>query len=104
MLFVESYEVAMAKFNWHDFLQWDGILAPKSFNQWEEMRPQAPYLRLSSFSVGKSERVFFFKDLPNLYVLKHCSLFLDGRGKGGEGNVTPLQYSCLENSMDRGAW
>ena len=22
----------------------------------------------------------------------------------GEGNGTPLQYSCLENSMDRGAW
>ena len=22
----------------------------------------------------------------------------------GEGNVSPLQYSCLENSMARGAW
>ena len=22
----------------------------------------------------------------------------------GEGNDNPLQYSCLENSMDRGAW
>jgi len=22
----------------------------------------------------------------------------------GEGNGCPLQYSCLENSMDRGAW
>ena len=22
----------------------------------------------------------------------------------GEGNCTPLQYSCLENPMDRGAW
>ena len=22
----------------------------------------------------------------------------------GEGNGTPLQYSCLENSMDGGAW
>ena len=29
------------------------------------------------------------------------------RGLGrsvGEGNRNPLQYSCLENSMDRGAW
>ena len=26
-----------------------------------------------------------------------CSLY-------GEGNGTPLQYSCLENPMDRGAW
>ena len=22
----------------------------------------------------------------------------------GEGNGNPLQYSCVENSMDRGAW
>ena len=22
----------------------------------------------------------------------------------GEGNGNPLQYSCLENSMDGGAW
>ena len=22
----------------------------------------------------------------------------------GEGNGNPLEYSCLENSMDRGAW
>ena len=22
----------------------------------------------------------------------------------GEGNGYPLQYSCLENTMDRGAW
>ena len=26
-----------------------------------------------------------------------------GRSLGG-GNDNPLQYSCLENSMDRGAW
>ena len=24
--------------------------------------------------------------------------------KFGEGNGNPLQYSCLENPMDRGAW
>ena len=28
-----------------------------------------------------------------------------GRGKSsGEGNGYPLQYSCLENPTDRGAW
>ena len=26
-----------------------------------------------------------------------------GRSSGG-GNGNPFQYSCLENSMDRGAW
>ena len=25
-------------------------------------------------------------------------------GSPGEGNDNPLQYSCLENSMDRGGW
>ena len=25
-------------------------------------------------------------------------------GSPGEGNGNPFQYSCLENSMDRGAW
>ena len=28
-----------------------------------------------------------------------------GSGRSlGEGNVNPLQYSCLENSRDRGDW
>ena len=26
------------------------------------------------------------------------------QGKFGEGNGTPLQYPCLENPMDGGAW
>jgi len=30
--------------------------------------------------------------------LEQCML------QAGEGNGTPLQYSCLENPMDRGAW
>ena len=30
---------------------------------------------------------------------------IPGLGRSpGEGNGDPLQYSCLENSMDRGAW
>ena len=30
---------------------------------------------------------------------------IPGAGRSpGEGNVYPLQYPCLENSMDRGAW
>ena len=31
--------------------------------------------------------------------------FIRGLGRiPGEGNGNPLQYSCLENPMDRGAW
>ena len=30
---------------------------------------------------------------------------IPGSGRSpGEGNGNPLHYSCLENSMDRGAW
>ena len=30
---------------------------------------------------------------------------IPGSGRSpGEGNGNPLRYSCLENSMDRGAW
>ena len=30
---------------------------------------------------------------------------IPGSGKSpGEGNGNPLQYSCLKNPMDRGAW
>ena len=30
---------------------------------------------------------------------------IPGSGRSpGEGNGNPLQYSCLENSTDRGAW
>ena len=38
-------------------------------------------------------------------VRSHCSFDLHFSNTGcGEGNGTPLQYSCLENPMDGGAW
>ena len=35
-----------------------------------------------------------------IYTYKYMKKYLSK----GEGNGTPLQYSCLENPMDRGAW
>ena len=33
------------------------------------------------------------------------AVLIPGSGRPlGEGNGNPLQYSCLENPMDRGAW
>ena len=32
-----------------------------------------------------------------------CSISASGRSPG-EGHGNPLQYSCLENPMDRGGW
>ena len=37
-------------------------------------------------------------------VLITCNFVRVYGGWGGEGNGTPLQYSCLENPMDGGAW
>ena len=34
----------------------------------------------------------------------HLGLIPGSRRSPEEGNGNPLQYSCLENSMDRGAW
>ena len=36
---------------------------------------------------------FYYVDIYSLYTYSE-----------GEGNGTPLQYSCLENPMDRGPW
>ena len=36
--------------------------------------------------------------------LKHLVYNLLTLLNSGEGNGTPLQYSCLENPMDGGAW
>ena len=43
-----------------------------------------------------------FHTLPCFYVcFESLSLF---KAQPGEGNGTPLQYSCLKNPMDGGAW
>ena len=34
----------------------------------------------------------------------YCTIALISHTSNGEGDGTPLQYSCLENPMDRGAW
>ena len=52
------------------------------------------YLGFTQSSVGK-ESTCNAGDLGSI----------PGSGRSpGEGNGNPLQYSCLENPMDRGAW
>ena len=50
-------------------------------------------------------------DFPGGSVVKNLSAnaadtgSISGWGRSpGEGNGNPLQYSCLENSVDTGAW
>ena len=43
--------------------------------------------------------------VKNLLANKGDTGLISMSGKSpGEGNGNPLQYSCLENPMDRGAW
>ena len=38
------------------------------------------------------------ENVVSMYTIEYYSTV------GGEGNGSPLQYSCLENFIDRGAW
>ena len=52
-----------------------------------------------------SQVALVVKSLPaNAGDIRHAGS-IPGSGRSpGEGNGNSLQYSCLENSMDRGAW
>ena len=51
---------------------------------------------MNSFKI-RSIKSLYTPDIKNKIVMD-CSMC------SGEGNGTPLQYSCLENPMDGGAW
>ena len=51
---------------------------------------------------GASLEVQSVKNLPEMQETRG-SIPASGRSPG-EGNGNPLQYCCLENPMDRGAW
>ena len=46
----------------------------------------------------------FLVALESTCNARDLGLISGSRRFPGEGNGNPLQYSCLENSMDRGAW
>ena len=56
------------------------------------------YKELSQVALG-------VKNLPTMQEMQETwFLSLGWERSPGEGNGSPLQYSCLENPMDRGAW
>ena len=66
------------------------------------------------FSISNTEHLFMclwaILEFPDRSVGKESACNMDpdsipGLGRSpGEGNSYPLQYSCLENFMDRGDW
>ena len=54
---------------------------------------------------GASQVVLVVKNLPSSAGNLRDAGSIPGSGSSlGEGPGNPFQYSCLENSMDRGAW
>ena len=59
------------------------------------LKSSADFLGFPGGSHSKMESAYNARDLGSI----------PGSGRSpGEGNGNPPQYSCLENSMDRGAW
>ena len=47
---------------------------------------------------------YYFHSILLFYYIHILIIYHDPKIILGEGNGTPLQYSCLENPMDGGAW
>ena len=74
-------------------------------HDWSDLAAAAGALfcyQLHSYTVSLASLVAqIVKNLPAMQETRVQSL---GWEDAGEGNGNPLQYSCLDNSMDRGTW
>ena len=70
---------------------------------WDGIEPWAPALGVQSLSHWTTTEVLLI-DLKCARYKKEMACLTPGQGTNGERNGNPLQYSCLENPMDRGAW
>ena len=63
------------------------------------------YLRICKDVLNRTQKPLVVQNLPAIAgdVRDMCSIPGLGRSPGG-GHSNPLQYSCLGNPMDRGAW
>ena len=76
-----------------------GIILNLYFQQW------CSSVLLTPKAVFRASWAFLpFVALGFIYQVMECFKFPLPKEFNGEGNGTPLQYSCLENPMDGGAW
>ena len=71
----------------------------------EPVSPMSPEIAGGSFTTGASLEAQLVKNPPaNAGNVGDVGL-IPGLGRSpGEGNGSPLQYSCLKNPVDGGAW
>ena len=91
------------------------------FRVWLQVTHMGKCFYLSELPASQCKRGTEWKFFPSLYTVLHSSeLPSDGKASAsnagdpgsipwsgrspGEGNGTPLPYSCLENPMNREAW
>ena len=62
-----------------------------------EVQTKNYFLFSVTFPKGFSVNMYYYCNVPQIYLKQYSFI-------SREGNGTPLQYSCLENPMDGGAW
>ena len=65
------------------------------------------HLQCPPFTLGDTDQItsLVAQMVKNLPTMWETQARFPGLGRSpGEGNGNPLQHSCLENPMDRGAW
>ena len=82
------------------------VLLLLSFNPMDRSTPHLPV-----FTISRNLLKLMCVDFPHSSVGRESACdagdpgLIPGSGRSsGEGNGNPLQYSCLENPMDRGVW
>ena len=66
---------------------------------------QSSAIERNTFLINTTQGALVIRNLPASAVDIRDTGSIPGSGRSlGEGNGNPLQHSCLENPMDRGAW
>ena len=94
-------ETQVPSLGWEDPLE-KGMATHSSILAWRI--PQRSLVGYSPWSWKESDMT----EATNMHYLEVCCIISKNLGFSsdllGEGNGNPLQYSCLENPMDGGAW
>ena len=97
MFFILDYTAFVPEKITHSHLIsfWFSIFPPEIEKQYE--------LTFEGWRIAKKINIHLFFSLFHFLWREITAIYVCNMGLG-EGNGTPLQYSCLENSMDGGPW